>query len=76
MSRVRLHIVTARTAFLVTLAGILLLTLSPGWFLQMFGIAITLGYDKLNHAAAFAVLASIGYFAWPNHRAKLTVLLI
>lgn len=42
----------------------------------MFGIAITLGYDKLNHAAAFAVLASIGYFAWPNHRAKLTVLLI
>ncbi|RWP79214.1 hypothetical protein [Mesorhizobium sp.] len=39
----------------------------------MFGIAITLGHDKLNHAAAFAVLASIGYFAWPNHRAKLTV---
>ncbi|CCV10784.1 hypothetical protein [Mesorhizobium sp. STM 4661] len=42
----------------------------------MFGIAITLGHDKLNHAAAFAVLATIGYFAWPDHRAKLTVLLV
>jgi hypothetical protein len=42
----------------------------------MFGIAITLGLDKLNHAAAFAVLATIGYFAWPDQRAKLTVLLV
>ncbi|RUU25371.1 hypothetical protein EOD08_23355 [Mesorhizobium sp. M6A.T.Ca.TU.002.02.2.1] len=42
----------------------------------MFGIAITLGHDKLNHAAAFVVLATIGYFAWPDHRAKLTVLLV
>lgn len=42
----------------------------------MVGIAITLGYDKLDHAAAFVVLATIGYFAWPDHRAKLTVLLV
>jgi hypothetical protein len=36
----------------------------------MFGIAITLGHDKLNHTAEFAVLATIGYFAWPDHSAK------
>lgn len=42
----------------------------------MLGIAITLGHDKLNHVAAFAVLAVIGFFAWPDHRAKLTVLLV
>ncbi|RUV72948.1 MAG: hypothetical protein EOR30_18205 [Mesorhizobium sp.] len=42
----------------------------------MFGIAITLGHDKLNHAAAFAVLATVGYVAWPDHRAKLAALLV
>lgn len=42
----------------------------------MLGIAITLGHDKLNHAAAFAVLATLGYVAWPDHRTKLAVLLV
>ncbi|MCV3205774.1 hypothetical protein OHD62_05515 [Mesorhizobium sp. YC-39] len=42
----------------------------------MAGIAISLGHDKLDHAVAFAVLVTIGYFAWPKHRGKLTFLLI
>ncbi|PTE06785.1 hypothetical protein [Mesorhizobium helmanticense] len=42
----------------------------------MLGVAITLGHNKLDHAVAFAVLATTGYFAWPDSRGKLTCLLI
>ncbi|MER8440811.1 hypothetical protein NKH36_32300 [Mesorhizobium sp. M1312] len=65
----------ARTAFLVTLAGVLLLALSPAWLLQNFGLGFTSHDDKLNHAAAFAVLAAIGSFGWPEHRARLIIFL-
>lgn len=68
--------VAAKTAFLVTLGVVLLLTLSPEWLWQMLGVAITLGHNKLDHAVAFAVLAATGYFAWPDHRRKLTFLLV
>jgi hypothetical protein len=66
----------ARIAFLVTLAGVLVLALSPGWFLQDFGLGFTSHDDKLNHAAAFAVLAILGSFGWPEHRMRLVVFLV
>ncbi|MER9240912.1 hypothetical protein NKI47_18120 [Mesorhizobium sp. M0633] len=65
----------ARTAFLVTLAGVLLLALLPEWLLQNFGFGFTSHDDKLNHAAAFVVLTAIGSLGWPEHRARLTIFL-
>jgi hypothetical protein len=65
----------ARIAFLVTLTVVLVLALSPGWFLQGLGLGFTSHHDKLNHAAAFAVLAVLGSFGWPEHRTKLIVFL-
>ncbi|MER8766403.1 hypothetical protein NKH67_29715 [Mesorhizobium sp. M0968] len=65
----------ARTAFLVTLAGVLVLALSPEWLLQNFGFGFTSHDDKLNHAAAFVVLTAIGSLSWPEHRARLTIFL-
>ncbi|MER8441065.1 hypothetical protein NKH36_05125 [Mesorhizobium sp. M1312] len=65
----------ARFAFLVTLAGVLLLTLLPVRFLPDLGMAVTLHDDKLQHAIAFAVLAALGSLGWPEHTARLVVLL-
>lgn len=65
----------ARIAFLVTLAGVLLLTLLPVRFLPDLGMAVTLHDDKLQHAIAFAVLAALGSLGWPGHKARLVVLL-
>lgn len=76
MSHVVPFAILARIAFLVTLAGVLLLALSPEWLLQAIGIGFTSHHDKLNHAAAFAVLAAIGSFGWPEHRARVVVFLI
>ncbi|WP_352771960.1 hypothetical protein [Mesorhizobium sp. M0684] len=73
--RARSFPIAARTAFLVTLAGVLLLALSPEWLLQNFGFGFTSHDDKLNHAAAFVVLAAIGSLGWPEHRARLTIFL-
>ncbi|MER9546927.1 hypothetical protein NKI72_33925 [Mesorhizobium sp. M0437] len=64
-----------RTAFLVTLAGVLVLALSPEWLLQNFGFGFTSHDDKLNHAAAFVVLTAIGSLGWPEHRARLIIFL-
>ncbi|MER8453919.1 hypothetical protein NKJ46_30250 [Mesorhizobium sp. M0166] len=75
MLRVRPFPIAARTAFLVTLAGVLVLALSPVWLLQNFGFGLTSHDDKLNHAAAFVVLTAIGSLAWPEHRARLIVFL-
>ncbi|WP_244440054.1 hypothetical protein [Mesorhizobium metallidurans] len=38
-------------------------------------MAFTFDHDKLNHAAAFAVLAALGSLGWPEHKARLIVLL-
>ncbi|RWE90506.1 MAG: hypothetical protein E5X07_30045 [Mesorhizobium sp.] len=65
----------ARIVFLITLAGVLLLTLLPARFLPDFGTAVTLYDDKLQHAIAFAVLAALGSLGWPGHKAWLVVLL-
>ncbi|MER8610749.1 hypothetical protein [Mesorhizobium sp. M0220] len=50
----------ARIAFLLTLAAVLLLALSPVRFLQELDMGFTFHHDKLNHAAAFAALAALG----------------
>lgn len=73
--RARSFPIAARTAFLVTLAGVLVLALSPEWLLQNFGFGFTSHDDKLNHAAAFVVLTAIGSLGWPEHRARLTIFL-
>ncbi|WP_352592202.1 hypothetical protein [Mesorhizobium sp. M0633] len=73
--RARSFPIAARTAFLVTLAGVLLLALLPEWLLQNFGFGFTSHDDKLNHAAAFVVLTAIGSLGWPEHRARLTIFL-
>ncbi|SJM30431.1 hypothetical protein [Mesorhizobium delmotii] len=65
----------ARIVFPVTLAGVLLLTLLPARFLPDFGTAVTLYDDKLHHAIAFAVLAALGSLGWPEHKARLVVVL-
>ncbi|WP_244441196.1 hypothetical protein [Mesorhizobium sp. STM 4661] len=38
-------------------------------------MAFTSDHDKLNHAAAFAVLTALGSLGWPEHKARLIVLL-
>ncbi|MER8767310.1 hypothetical protein NKH63_00985 [Mesorhizobium sp. M0960] len=65
----------ARIAFLLTLAAVLLLALSPVRFLQELDMGFTFHHDKLNHAAAFAVLAALGSLGWPEHKTRLVVLL-
>ncbi|MER8594992.1 hypothetical protein NKH33_26105 [Mesorhizobium sp. M1182] len=65
----------ARIVFLLTLAGVLLLALSPVRFLQELDMGFTFQHDKLNHAAAFAVLAALGSLGWPEHKTRLVVLL-
>lgn len=65
----------ASIGFVVTLAGVLLLTLLPVRFLPDLGMAVTLHDDKLQHAIAFAVLAALGSLGWPEHKARLVVLL-
>ncbi|PTE07677.1 hypothetical protein C9427_24835 [Mesorhizobium helmanticense] len=66
----------ARIIFLAALAFVLLLALSPARFLQEFGMAFTFDHDKLNHATAFAVLTALGSIGWPEHKARLIVLLV
>lgn len=56
----------ARIVFLVTLAGVLLLTLLPVRFLPDLGMAVTLHDDKLQHAIAFTVLAALGSLGRPR----------
>lgn len=73
--RLRSFPIAARTVFLVTLAGVLVLALSPAWLLQNFGLGFTSHNDKVNHAAAFAVLAAVGSLGWPEHRARLIIFL-
>ncbi|WP_353032927.1 hypothetical protein [Mesorhizobium sp. M0968] len=75
MWRARSFPIAARTAFLVTLAGVLVLALSPVWLLQNFGFGFTSHDDKLNHAAAFVVLTAIGSLGWPERRARLIIFL-
>ena len=65
----------ARIVFLVTLTGVLLLALLPVRLLPDLGMAVTFHDDKLNHAAAFAVLAALGSLGWPEHKARLIVVL-
>ncbi|WP_245492989.1 MULTISPECIES: hypothetical protein [unclassified Mesorhizobium] len=43
-------------------------------FLPDFGMAVTHD-DKLNHAIAFVVLATLGSLGWPEHKTTLIVLL-
>ncbi|WP_292536287.1 hypothetical protein [Mesorhizobium sp.] len=65
----------ARIVFPVTLAGVLLLTLLPARFLPDLGTAVTLHDDKLQHAIAFAVLAALGSLGWPEHKARIILVL-
>lgn len=65
----------ARIVFLVTLAGVLLLTLLPVRFLPGLGMAVTLHDDKLQHAIAFTVLAALGSLGRPEHKARLIIAL-
>ncbi|RWC35184.1 MAG: hypothetical protein EOS70_11840 [Mesorhizobium sp.] len=65
----------ARIVFRVTLAGVLLLALLPVRLFPDLGMAVTFHDDKLNHAAAFAVLAALGSLGWPEHKTRLIVLL-
>ncbi|WP_245454992.1 hypothetical protein [Mesorhizobium sp. M9A.F.Ca.ET.002.03.1.2] len=67
--------VAARIVFLVALAGVFLLALLPVRLSPDIGWALTVHQDKLNHAAAFAVLAVLGSLGWPEHKARLIVLL-
>ena len=74
MLRVDSYPIVVRTAFLVTLAGVLLLSLTP----ERQELGFTFFHhdnDKLNHVAAFAVLAALGSLGWPQHKAKLIVFL-
>ncbi len=64
-----------RSAFVVTFVAILVLALLPESLLQEFGIDIGLGYDKLNHAIAFAALAVLGSLGWPERKARLILFL-
>ncbi|MES0098408.1 hypothetical protein [Mesorhizobium sp. M0019] len=57
-------------------AGVLLFALLPERLLQGLGLAFTFDHDKLNHAAAFVVLAALGSLGWPERKAKLIVLLV
>ncbi|MER9236479.1 hypothetical protein NKI56_31420 [Mesorhizobium sp. M0622] len=66
----------ARIAFPVAFAGVLLFALLPERVLQGLGLAFTFDHDKLNHAAAFVVLAALGSLGWPEHKAKLIGLLV
>lgn len=65
--------VAARIVFLVTLAGVLLLAFLPVQLSPDIGWAAH--QDKLNHAAAFAVLAALGSLGWPERKVRLIVLL-
>lgn len=75
MLRVDSFPIMARIVFLVTLTGVLLLALLPVRFLPDLGMAVTFHDDKLNHAIAFVVLAALGSLGWPEHKARLVVLL-
>ncbi|MER8927345.1 hypothetical protein [Mesorhizobium sp. M0859] len=66
----------ARIAFPAAFAGVLLFALLPERLLQGLGLAFTFDHDKLNHAAAFVVLAALGSLGWPERKAKLIVLLV
>ena len=74
--RVDSYPTVARTAFPFALSGVLLLALLPGRLLEILGMAFTFNHDKLNHAAAFAVLAALGSLGWPERKAKLVVFLL
>jgi len=54
--------------FLLMLAVISFLALSPAPPKQA-----TLGWDKLNHASAFAGLCTVGLLAWPRRRVALWI---
>jgi hypothetical protein len=64
-----------RLLFLAALAAVLLLALLPVQKLKEFGLGFGFGSDKLNHAAAFAVLAVLGHFGWPKRIVALIALL-
>ncbi|MER8534927.1 hypothetical protein NKH61_04315 [Mesorhizobium sp. M1005] len=68
--------IVARIAFPAAFAGVLLFALLPEQLLQGLGLAFTFDHDKLNHAAAFVVLAALGSLGWPERKAKLIVLLV
>ncbi|GLS39387.1 hypothetical protein GCM10010869_49840 [Mesorhizobium tianshanense] len=73
MLRLDSYQVAARIVFLVTLAGVLLLAFLPVQLSPDIGWAVH--QDKLNHAAAFAVLAALGSLGWPERKVRLIVLL-
>ncbi|MER8831075.1 hypothetical protein NKH73_31840 [Mesorhizobium sp. M0938] len=50
-----------------------MLALLPVRLLPDLGMAVH--DDKLNHAAAFAVLAALGSLGWPEHKVRLIILL-
>ncbi|TPI09036.1 hypothetical protein FJW06_27695 [Mesorhizobium sp. B4-1-3] len=66
----------ARTAFPFALVGIVSLALLPGGILEMLGMGFTFSHDKLNHAAAFAALAFLGGFGWPQQKLRLIVFVL
>ena len=76
MLRVDSYPIVARTAFPFTLVGVLLLALLPERLLEILDMAFTSNHDKLNHAAAFAVLAALGSLGWPEQKARLVVFLL
>ncbi|MER8549986.1 MULTISPECIES: hypothetical protein [unclassified Mesorhizobium] len=76
MSRLDSYQIVARFAFTAAFAGVLLFALLPEQVLRGLGLAFTSDHDKLNHAAAFVVLAALGSLGWPERKAKLIVLLV
>jgi hypothetical protein len=71
----RSYSIAERIAFVITFIAVVVLALLPAARLQEFDIDIGFHSDKLNHAAAFAVLTFLGSLGWPDSKSRLVVFL-
>ncbi|MER8880804.1 hypothetical protein [Mesorhizobium sp. M0684] len=74
-NRMRLQPMTERRTFFATLLAVLALALLPVLRLREFGLDLGFHSDKLNHTAAFAILAFVGSLGWPERKVILITFL-